>query len=147
MTWTDRLVGSRMAVDREFNDRVAESSLSPQEWSLVMTATEFRIADVDDPGAARLVGDTSKLDSVVPEMDRIAAEQPNADRNSGGGGMFGSIKNALGMGDDQEAKDAERKEAAESLVAEYTDRLQQRLEDRGRWEEIRQIAAEEQNRE
>ncbi|MFC5973331.1 DUF5799 family protein [Halomarina salina] len=150
MSWTDRLVGSRMAVDREFGDRVAQSSLSNQEWNLVMTATEFRVADVDDPEAARLVGDTSKLESVVPEMDRIASEQPNAGGGSasdGGssGGLFGSIKDAFGMSGDDGPDDAERIETAERLVDEYTTRLQERLENSGRWEEIRAAAAEEEH--
>ena len=146
MSWTDRLVGSRMAVDREFDDQVAQSSLSHQEWNLVMTATEFRVEDVDDPDRARLVGDTSKLESVLPEMERVASERPNADGTAGGdssGGLFGSIKSAFGMSGDDGTDDAERVETAERLVAEYTTRLQERLEERGRWEEIRQAAAEE----
>ncbi|MWG35688.1 DUF5799 family protein [Halomarina oriensis] len=146
MSWTDRLVGARMAQDREFGDRVAESSLSHQEWNLVMTATEFRIEDVDDPEQARLVGDTSKLPSVVPEMDRIASEQPDAQREQSSGGMFGSIKSALGMGGGGGSDDAERTAAAEELVDEYTTQLQNRLEANGRWEEIRQVAAEERDR-
>lgn len=151
MSWTDRLVGSRMAVDQEFGDRVAESSLSNQEWSLVMTATEFRVEDAGDPERARLVGDTSKLPSVVPEMDRVASQQPGPagdadDASSGGGGLFGSIKGALGMGGDDGADDAERVETAERLVEEYTTRLQERLESNGRWEDVRQAAAEEQRR-
>ena len=145
MSWTDRLVGSRMAVDREFGDRVAQSSLSNQEWSLVMTATEFRVEDADDPDRARLVGDTSKLPSVVPEMDRVASQQPNAGGGADGdssGGLFGSIKGALGMGGDDGTDDAERIETAERLVEEYTTRLQERLESNGRWEDVRQAAAE-----
>lgn len=144
MSWTDRIVGARMAQDREFGDRVAQSSLSHQEWNLVMTATEFRIEDPDDPDRARLVGDTSKLPSVVPEMDRIASEQPDAQRQqSSDGGVFGSIKSALGMGGSGGGGDDERTEAAEELVDEYTTQLQRRLEDRGRWAEVRQAAAEE----
>jgi hypothetical protein len=146
MSWTDRIVGARMAQDREFGDRVAQSSLSHQEWNLVMTATEFRIEDPDDPDRARLVGDTSKLPSVIPEMDRIASEQPDAQRQqSSDGGVFGSIKSALGMGGG--GGDDERTEAAEELVDEYTTQLQRRLEDRGRWAEVRQAAAEERDRE
>jgi hypothetical protein len=148
MSWTDRIVGARMAQDREFGDRVAQSSLSHQEWNLVMTATEFRIEDPEDPDRARLVGDTSKLPSVIPEMDRIASEQPDAQRQgSSDGGVFGSIKSALGMGGDGGGGDDERTEAAEELVDEYTTQLQRRLEDRGRWTEVRQAAAEERDRE
>jgi len=148
MSWTDRIVGARMAQDREFGDRVAQSSLSHQEWNLVMTATEFRIEDPDDPDRARLVGDTSKLPSVIPEMDRIASEQPDAQRQqSSDGGVFGSIKSALGMGGGGGGGDGERTEAAEELVDEYTTQLQRRLEDRGRWAEVRQAAAEERDRE
>lgn len=148
MSWTDRIVGARMAQDREFGDRVAQSSLSHQEWNLVMTATEFRIEDPDDPDQARLVGDTSKLPSVIPEMDRIASEQPDAQRQqSSDGGVFGSIKSALGMGGGGGGGDGERTEAAEELVDEYTTQLQRRLEDRGRWAEVRQAAAEERDRE
>jgi hypothetical protein len=148
MSWTDRIVGARMSQDREFGDRVAQSSLSHQEWNLVMTATEFRIEDPDDPDRARLVGDTSKLPSVIPEMDRIASEQPDAQRQqSSDGGVFGSIKSALGMGGGGGSGDDERTEAAEELVDEYTTQLQRRLEDRGRWAEVRQAAAEERDRE
>ncbi|MFB6255890.1 MAG: DUF5799 family protein, partial [Haloplanus sp.] len=56
--WTDRIVGDRMAVDREFSDRVRASEFSNQEWGLVMTAVDFEIEHAEDPDRARIVADT-----------------------------------------------------------------------------------------
>jgi len=145
--WTNRIVGARMAADREFEDRVQHSEFSRQEWGLIMTATEFEIEHPDDPERARLVGNTEKLPSVAPELERIAEEgrggPAGADaRDDGGGGVLGSIKDALGMGGGGESFDESKVQAAESLVDDYTDRLQQHLEDNGRWEEVRRAASD-----
>jgi len=147
--WTDRIVGARMAADREFEDRVEASQFSRQEWGLIMTATEFEIEHPGDPDRARLVGNTEKLPSVAPELERIAEEGPRgapgggqggSDGGSSGGGVLGSIKDALGVGGGGSSFDDSKMAAAESLVAEYTDRLQQHLEDNGRWDEVREAA-------
>ncbi|WP_254534581.1 DUF5799 family protein [Halomarina litorea] len=139
--WTDRIVGTRMAVDREFEERLGQSEFERQEWGLVMTAVEFDIENPEDPESARLVGDTENLPAIVPELERIANENP-----MGGGskkqssGVLGSLKNALGMGGDDSKFDESKVQAAEALVAEYTDMLQARLEDNGRWAEICEAA-------
>ena len=59
--WQDLIVGDRMAVDQEFSRRVTESEFSSQQWGLVMTATEFRVEDADDPEHARTRGRPGRL--------------------------------------------------------------------------------------
>ncbi|HKL28236.1 MAG TPA: DUF5799 family protein [Natrialbaceae archaeon] len=145
--WTDQIVGERMAVDNEFSQRVVASEFSNQEWSLIMTAVEFEIEDADDPDRARIVADTSKLDAIMPELENIRTQMggvpgaPGAgqDRSKGGGGLFDGIKNALGLDGDDEESDDKRKEAAAELAQEYATALQEHLEEKGRWDEVRTI--------
>ncbi|WIV65957.1 DUF5799 family protein [Natrialbaceae archaeon AArc-T1-2] len=147
-SWTDTIVGERMAVDQEFSSRVRNSRFSNQEWSLIMTATEFEIEHPDDPDQARIVANTEKVEQILPELENVrqqtgamggTAEGP--DRSSGGG-VVDTIKGALGMGeDDEDAYEAER-EAAETLTQEYADELQSHLESKGRWETVREAATE-----
>jgi hypothetical protein len=147
--WTDRIVGDRMAVDREFTDRIEASEFSSQQWGLIMTATEFEIDHPADDERAQLVANTEKLPAVLPELDRIDSQAGamgagggSGSGGSGGsdGGVFGSIKRAIGL--DSGGGDAERTEAAERLTGEYASELQRRLEERGKWAEIRALAAE-----
>lgn len=144
--WTDRIVGARMATDREFEDRLRQSEFERQEWGLIMTAVEFDIEHPEDPERARLVGDTENLPAIIPELERINKDKrmggAAGGRDSGDGGVLGSIKSALGMSGTDDRFDESKVEAAEALVAEYTDMLQARLESNDRWEEIRRIAAE-----
>ncbi len=142
--WTDRIVGARMALDQEFEKEIRGSQFSRQEWGLVMTAVEFRIEDATDPEHARLVGDTSNLDAIVPEMERVAQQQSNMHGASDdSGGLLDNVLGALGVGgSDDSGVDEQKVAAAETLVAEYTDQLQELLEDRGRWNEVREAAAE-----
>ncbi|MFC6614554.1 DUF5799 family protein [Halopenitus salinus] len=147
--WTDSIVGDRMAVDREFNDRVLDSQFSSQEWGLIMTATEFEIEHPEDPDRARIVADTSKLPQMMPEIENIRERMPAAgggagDSSGGGlaggsggsGGLFDSIRNALGLGG-SDGVDDDQLEAAERLVQEYADALQERLESKGSFEQVR----------
>jgi hypothetical protein len=138
--WTDRIVGDRMTVDRQFNDRVAASEFQSQEWSLIMTATEFDIEHADDPEAARIVADTEKLEGMMPHIEEAGNRQQSMAGGGGGGGsgggLFDSVKDALGLGDgggDTEARLA----AAERLAQEYADELQSHLESKGKWEQVR----------
>ncbi|MFB6217816.1 MAG: DUF5799 family protein [Halobacteriaceae archaeon] len=145
-TWRDVIAGDRLAVDQEFDERVRAAGLSPQEWGLVMTAVEFEIEEPGDPEAAELVADTSKLGSVLPEMERVrdqvgggtdaAAAEAAGTTGRGGGGILDAVRRALGLGGD------ERRETAEQLAAEYAERLQDRLRDRGRWEDVCAMAAD-----
>jgi hypothetical protein len=141
--WTDSIVGDRMTVDREFNDRVAASDFTSQEWGLIMTATEFEIEHPDDPERARIVADTEKLPQIMPELKNVRSQMAqmggapdDASSSGGGGGLFDSIKGALGLGGDG-GNDAERQADAERLVQEYADELQRHLESKGKWERVR----------
>lgn len=139
--WTDSIVGDRMTVDREFNDRVADSEFTRQEWGLIMTATELEIEHADDAERARIVANTENLPHVMPELENIRSQMSQmagapADSGSSGGGLFDSIKGALGLGDGG-GVDAERQAAAERLVQEYADELQRHLESQGKWEQVR----------
>lgn len=145
--WQDRIVGVRMSVDRQFNDRIESSSFSRQQWGLVMTATEFEIEHANDPDRARIVANTEKLPSVLPEMDRIEEQMGSMGGGSGSSGsssgILSTLKDALGMGSGSGgASNRERTEAAEELTQAYADELQRELEESGRWSEIRQLAAD-----
>ncbi|RLM52104.1 DUF5799 family protein [Halorubrum sp. Atlit-28R] len=142
--WTDAIVGERMTVDNQFNERVAASRFSSQEWGLIMTATEFEIENADDPEAARVVADTSSLPAIMPELENLRSQMagmggaPGGDSGgSGGGGVVDSIKGALGLGGGGGGPSDEELEAAERLVQEYADELQAHLEEVGKWEQVR----------
>jgi len=145
--WTDRFVGDRMAVDQEFNQRVAQSGFSSQEWGMIMTAVELEIENADDPEAARLVADTEKLPQVMPALDDVrdqmgamgGAPSGGASSSSGGGGIFGTIKSLLGGGG---GGNDEREQAATALAQEYAEQFQERLESQGKWERACQTAAD-----
>ncbi|MFB6102751.1 MAG: DUF5799 family protein [Haloplanus sp.] len=145
--WTDRIVSDRMAVDREFNDRVRASEFTNQEWGLIMTAVEFEIEHADDPERARIVPDTENLPQIIPELEKVRGQmgpaggqggQSGSDSDSGTG-VVDAIRGALGIGG---SKEAEKLDAAEQLVGEYADALQQRLEDRDKWDDVRDAYAE-----
>ncbi len=145
--WMDRIVGDRMAVDREFTERVNDSVFSSQQWGLVMTATEFEIRDPEDPERAELVANTEKLPQIMPELERIDAQAGMAGgaggggpAGSSGGGLLDSLKGALGLGGRSE-NDEDRR-AAETLTTEYAERLQDRLESQGNWESTCRAAAD-----
>lgn len=140
--WTDSIVGDRMTVDREFNERIAASEFSSQEWGLIMTATELEIEHADDPERARIVADTEKLPQIMPELKNVRSQMaqmggaPSDSGTASSGGLFDSIKGALGFGGGGSA-DAERQKAAERLVQEYADELQRHLESKGKWKQVR----------
>ena len=139
--WEDMIVGDRMTVDNEFTDRVQASQFSNQEWGLIMTATELDIEAADDPEAARLVADTSAVESIMPELESIDAQRgPVAGEReaSNGGGLVETIKGAFGLGGgDTDGVDQERLAAAESLAQEYADALQAHLESKETFEDVR----------
>ncbi|MXR41630.1 hypothetical protein GRX01_09810 [Halobaculum sp. WSA2] len=143
--WTDAIVGERMTVDREFNDRVRQSEFSNQEWGLIMTAVEFEIEDADDPESARVVADTSKLPQIMPELDNISQQMgAMAGGGSDGGssnGAFGEIvsdiKDAILGGGGGGGVDDQKLEAAERLTQEYADELQRHLESKGKFDQVR----------
>ncbi|MFC7098365.1 DUF5799 family protein [Halobaculum marinum] len=146
--WTDAIVGERMAVDREFNQRIQQSQFSNQQWGLIMTATEFEIEAADDPEAARIVADTSKLPQIMPELDNISQQMgamagggdPSGGASDGVfGGIIDDIKNLLGSGGGGGGSgvDHEQLAAAEQLTQEYAEELQRHLENKGRFEQVR----------
>jgi len=152
--WTDRFVGDRMAVDREFTQRVAASEFSSQEWGTIMTAVEFDIENPETPAEAEVAADTSKVDQVIPALEQMAdamgmggAGGGGGSRSGGsgsgggaGGGIFGSIKNSLGIGGGDDGSD-QRAEAAAALADEYAMRFQEHLEAQGKWEQACEVAA------
>jgi hypothetical protein len=143
--WTDRIVGDRMAVDREFNDQVRNSEFSNQEWGLIMTAVDFEIEHAADPDRARIVPDTENLPQMIPELEKVQQGMPGGPGAQGqrdsGTGVLDAIRGALGMGGGGDDDD-DRLEAAERLVDEYAAMLQTRLEEKGKWEEVRQAYAD-----
>ncbi|MFB6155168.1 MAG: DUF5799 family protein [Haloferacaceae archaeon] len=143
--WQDLVVGDRMSVDQKFNSRLQEAAFNNQEWGLIMTAAEFEIAHPEDPERARIVANTEKLPSIMPELDNLGnpmGGMGGAGREkSGSGGLFGSVKDALGLGGGSGGVDQQRLEEAEQLTQEYADALQQHLEENGKWETVRERAA------
>jgi hypothetical protein len=143
--WQEKLVGARMTVDRKFNDRVRGSSLSNSQWGLVMTAVEFDIENADDPESARIVADTSKLKHVLPELENVDDQMGGMgaapDKSKDGDGMLGGIKSALGLGGGGDNTD-ELEMEAKQLADEYASELQSHLESEGRWEDVRETAAD-----
>ncbi|ESS07135.1 MAG: hypothetical protein A07HB70_00608 [uncultured archaeon A07HB70] len=135
--WTDQIAGDRMAVDKEFDSQVRASAFSSQEWGLVMTAVEFEIEHPGDPEQARVVADTTQVPQIIPELENVRSQMggPGGGGGSGtDGGVVDSLKGVLGLGD---GDDEDRLEDAERLADEYARALQERLEDRGKWERIR----------
>jgi hypothetical protein len=143
--WTDRIVGDRMAVDREFNERIAASEFSSQEWGMIMTAVEFEIEAPETPSEATLIANTDKLDQIMPALDEVGSEMaamggtPGGGSSSSGGGLFDTVKDALGFGGG--SGNDERITAAEALTAEYAETLQARLEEHGKWASACEAAA------
>lgn len=135
-TWTDRIAGERMAADRKFADQVEASSFSNQQWGLVMTAVEFEIENPSDPESARIVADTSKLPSILPELDKVAESSPMGGPSGGSssGGLFSGVVDALGLGGGGGKN--EQKEEAAQLAQEYAEELQKQLESNGRWNAV-----------
>ncbi|WP_255193934.1 DUF5799 family protein [Natronobeatus ordinarius] len=150
-SWTDQIVGERMTVDQEFSPKIASSRFSSQEWSLIMTATEFEIERPDDPEEARLVANTERVDQILPELENIRSQMgamggvpgESGGAGGGGGGFLDSIKGALGMGGGTGGDYEAEREAAEELTQAYADQLQAHLESKGRWDAIREQAADE----
>ncbi|PSQ12947.1 hypothetical protein BRC98_02420 [Halobacteriales archaeon QS_7_68_65] len=147
--WSDRIAGDRMAVDQEFASAVENSRFSRQQWGLIMTAVEFEV-DTSAAGEDRLVANTDNLPHVMPELDDVGGGMggmgamggsEGSGGSDGGGGVFGSVKRALGLGGDG-GTDQERLDAAERLTQRYADELQQRLEERGKWDDIRASAGD-----
>lgn len=146
--WTDRIAAERMRVDQQFESRIEGSSFNRQQWGLVMTAVEFEIENPQDPETARMVADTSKLSSVMAQVEEIGNRGPamgggggsSGSTTSSGGGLLGKLSDALGLGGDDSGENPLRGEA-ETLAGEYAEQLQAQLEERGRWDGICEQAA------
>jgi len=146
--WTDRIVGDRMTVDQAFNEQVQRSQFSNQEWGMIMTAVEFDIENPESDERAKLVADTTNVSAIMPELDKM-------EKRMGGGpgsgpsdsGFLGTVRDALGLGSESKngdkTPDQERVRAAESLAQAYAQELQKHLEDRGKWDDVRSVAAAE----
>ncbi|MHB9286636.1 DUF5799 family protein [Halobacteriales archaeon Cl-PHB] len=148
--WQDQLAGARMQVDQRFQDRVSASDFSNQEWGLIMTAVEFEVQFPEDPEGARLVANTDHLDDIVPELGRIQKQMGGSptpvEDGPDRGGILGSLRSmldSLSTNHDNTPDEAKLADARE-LTQGYADELQAYLEERGRWDEIRQAAAADQ---
>ena len=145
--WRDQLAGARMQVDQQFQDRLEQSEFTNQEWGLIMTAVEFQVEHPGDPDRAELVADTSQLDQIVPELERLQDQMGGPMGGGGGrdtgssGGVFGIFKDLLGgFSTDSGGHGDKRMDAATLIAEEYATDLQTYLEKRGRWETIREAA-------
>jgi len=138
--WTATIASERMQIDQEFADRIDASSFNRQQWGLVMTALELDVEDPGAPDAARIVPDMSSVPAILPELDSVGQPgyggAPGGGGGGSGGGIVDSVKGALGLG----GSDDERLEEATELATEYCERLQQKLESNGRWDDVRRRA-------
>jgi hypothetical protein len=149
--WTDKLARARIQVDKEFHEAIERSQFTEQEWGLVMTAVEWRVANPTDPDHAKLVAETDNVEDILPQLTRIrrdvqtAAAGPDAARQrslaEGFSGWINGFVEMLSRAVSGGSTDS-RVEAADALAAEYAERVQDYLERRGRWDDIRQAAAE-----
>lgn len=136
--WQDQIVSERLTVDRAFQDRVQASSLPNQAWDLVMTAVEFEIEDPEDPEQARIVADTSRLESVLPAMEEVESSMGQRGSSGASGGIIDRIRSLFGGN----GAGSHLRQESERLAGEYANQLQEELESTGRWEEIRESAAD-----
>ena len=145
--WTKKLAGARMQVDKRFEDRVRNSQFSNQEWGMIMTAVEWDVRQPGDAEAAELVAVTDKIEEIMPELERIQSQMgnPGAQTRDSGGGIGARIGDLLDSltGNGSGGVDEARVRDAERLVQAYADELQDFLEERGRWDDIREAAAAE----
>jgi hypothetical protein len=142
--WRDSIAGARMQVDQQFQSRIQQSQFTSQEWGLIMTAIEFDIERPDDPDRAQLVADTSQLDQILPELDRIQQEMGGTGGTGPGsspGGIVEQFKDLLSPSSNSSNGGGDREAAATALAEEYARDLQTYLEKRGRWEDIRTAAS------
>ena len=134
--WQDMIVGDRMQVDQEFQERVRRSSFSSQEWGLIMTAVELRLEGSGDD--ATLVADTSQVPAIVPELDRISREMSaysGEPARGGGGGILSSLMDTFGLGG--RGSDEETVREAEQLAEAYAADLEAHLREVGKWALVR----------
>ena len=134
--WQDMIVGDRMEVDRQFAERVRQSSFSSQEWGLIMTAVELRLEGSGED--ATIVADTSQVPAIVPELDRISQEMAaysGTPARGGGGGILSSLMSTLGLGG--RGSDQETVREAEALAEAYAADLEAHLRERGKWSLVR----------
>lgn len=137
--WQEMIIADRMAVDREFQERVNESSFSNQGWELVMTAVEFEIVNPEDPDAAHIEVNSEHIDSVLPAMKE--AEKALGAPQQGGSSFTDKIASELKGFLDRGQDDAKRKAEAEQLAGEYANVLHSRLQRQGKWEQVCHQAA------
>lgn len=140
--WESKIAGIRMVVDQEFADRVQASSLSSQQWNVVMMAVDFEIENPGTPADARLVADTSKLPNVIGEIERIGEQSPPGGSSGDGsddGGLIGGVLSSLGLGGG--TSNEKVREEATRLADEYAEELRAKLIERGRWESVCEEAA------
>lgn len=144
--WTDTIIGQRMAVDQEFNDRVRASQFTNSEWELIMTATDLEMEHAADPGKATIVANTDDVAAIIPELAAIRSQtagmagQPINEGQDSGGGLLDSLTSALGLGGDnadEDAVDEAKLAAAEQLAGEYAEALQAHLETTDSFEQAR----------
>ena len=134
--WTDRIIGSRMAVDREFQHHVNNAGLCNQSWELVMRAVEYEI--VYDPTIDQytITPQFDKLESVLPAIaeaeSRKGALSFDGSKENHTSGIISKFNEIIGRAP---RGDSYRKQV-EKLATEYGRALQAHLEDRDMWEEI-----------
>lgn len=144
--WTAEFVGDRMTVDQAFNEQVAASAFTHQEWGTIMTAVDFEIDGAETPATAELVANTEDIEEILPALDEI--EQQRGAIGPGGGaaedttgGILDTLTDRLGLGDTEDNDD--RLAAAEGLADAYAEAFQEHLEREGKWERACSLATTE----
>ena len=152
--WTDKMARARIQVDKEFYESIERSQFTEQEWGLIMRATDWRVANAEDPEHARLVAETDRVAEILPQLSRIrqdvqtAAAGPEAARQrtlaEGFSGWINGFVEMLSRAVTGGSRDS-RVDDAQDLADQYAERVQAYLERRGKWDDVRRAAAEEQD--
>lgn len=133
---SDRLIGYRMNADKDFADRVRESSFTSSEWELLMSVVSFEIDGPEDPDSAELRPELEGLDQAIDAMSELPDanpyEQAPSSTSSAFGELFAGLKGLLDRGGDR----TDQRQEATSLITEYTAFLEGLIREREAWADL-----------
>jgi hypothetical protein len=82
---------------------------------------------------ARIVANTSKVDQIIPEINKRNSQMSAMGGGQSSGGFLSSLLSTLGIGG---GSDRAKLNAATDLADEYAEMLQEHLEENGKWERV-----------
>lgn len=142
------LIGHRMFVDNEFNERLLASDFSSAEWDIIMSVVTFRIHEPDDPEEAQLypqldgVPDAIAATDDLPDFQKVQSMQPERHTSGRLERFVGRVQSALGLDVRRKQKQHERIQNAEQLISDYAEVLEIHLRQQSDWADICKAALE-----